>query len=87
MKKIVWFWTNKLEICVGEIDTWIHPIDPRSLFGDFSDKKPVARIRAGLWHNPWSINLPKERLYESKEDCMVALRDYKINSVIESDWF
>ncbi len=79
MKKIVWFWTNKLEICNGEIDTWIHPIDP--FFDDGADKTSVARIRET--NHGYSINLPKERLYKSKEDCMVGLRDYKINSVIE----
>jgi hypothetical protein len=76
MKKTVWFWTNKLEICNGEIDTCIHLMDP------FSDKKLVAKIRA-YGYNGFYIKLPKERLYESKEDCMVGLRDYKINSVIE----
>lgn len=73
MKEEVWFWTNDLEICGGEVFDWIKKSihDPG-----------VAKIRS---YNYFSIHLPLERLYKTEAEAIVALRDYKLNEIIQNN--
>jgi hypothetical protein len=72
----VWFWIDDIEsvyhydILGGDINLILYP-QPRF--------DPIAKIRT---YNGYDIHLPSERLYNTKEDCIIALRDAKLNTIL-----
>lgn len=57
------------EIYAGSISHWHY----------WPGKDPVAQLRT---FNGFSIWLPEDRLFWSKEECRIALRDKLINEII-----
>jgi hypothetical protein len=75
----VWFWIDDTrsihhhEIIGGDIFeiVWVNPVSV--------NRTMIYKIRT---YNAFSIHLPIERLYNTKEDCIIALRDAKLNTIL-----
>jgi hypothetical protein len=70
-KEVVWFWTNDLDVCGGEIWDWLTPYQ--------TGRESIAKIRC---FNGFSIHLPPKRLYDSEKECIAGLREYKLNIIL-----
>ena len=74
MKKgnVIWYWTNYLDLCSGEIYDWMTPYH--------TGRESIAKIRS---FNGFSIHLPGHRIFDTEDECKVALRDYKLNDILD----
>ena len=72
MKEEVWFWSNELDIYCGEIHDWMTPYQ--------TERESIAKIRS---FNGFSIHLPAKRLFDSEAECITALREHKLDIVLD----